>query len=316
MGEEEKDELEERVEKTVSNPQQSTPGLLRSASHLQIMNGTFSGAFGALRHTPVWPEPRDEAMQTLNQKDLDQLERRELQLTVLAAVFVLVQSAGLAMLMYPLVFVHNEEGSNKWTMRVAFFGFCVLTVLFVGYLLDRQRLVRKLKVNLLEQLERNVQITQQASADLLQSMPGQDHFWDRLTMEHRRAMIREKTLSLLLVQSKRGSGAHTAEQDSAYAGDAAKAISRKLKPTDSIYNLSPDLFAVILPESDTASAKRTVARLHEELKAVSAKHGLSFDISVYNYPEHVQSAHELEEIVKGMLPEGQQWELEIPAGKS
>jgi hypothetical protein len=254
-------------------------------------------------------------MQTLNRKDLDQLERRELQLTVLAAVFVLVQSAGLALLMYPVVFVHNESG-NKWTMRVAFIGFCVLTVLFVGYLLDRQRLVRKLKANLLEQLERNIQITEQASADILQSMPGQDHFWDRLTMEHRRAMIRQQTLSLLLVQSKRGPGERTAEQNSAYAGDAAKAISRKLKPTDSIYNLSPDLFGVILPESDTAGAKRMVARVQQELQTVSAKHGLTFDISVYNYPEDVQSAHELEEIVKGMLPEGHEWDLQVPAGKA
>jgi hypothetical protein len=254
-------------------------------------------------------------MQTLNRKDLDQLERRELQLTVLAAVFVLVQSAGLALLMYPVVFVHNETG-NKWTMRVAFVGFCVLTVLFVGYLLDRQRLVRKLKANLLEQLERNIQITQQASVDILQSMPGQDHFWDSLTMEHRRAMMREKTLSILLVQSKRDSGSQAADQNKSYAGDVAKAISRKLKPTDSIFNLSPDLFGVILPESDTAKAKRVVTLLKVELQAVSAKYHLTFDMSVYNYPEHVQSAHELEEIVKGMLPEGQEWDLQVPAGKA
>jgi len=185
----------------------------------------------------------------LNRKDLEHLERRELQLTILSAVFVLVQAAGLAVLMYPLVFVRADDG-NKWTLRVAYFGFCVLTLLFVGYLLDRQRLVRKLKQDLLEQLERNVQLRQQASVDILQSMPGQDHFWDRLAMEHRRAMTMHKTLSLLLVQSKRSSGPGTAEQKTAAAGDAAKAMSRKLRPTDSIYNLSPDIFAVVLPESE------------------------------------------------------------------
>ena len=79
-------------------------------------------------------------MATLNRKELDQLERRELHLTVLAAVFVLVLAGGLASFMYPLVFVHPV--GNKWTLRVAFFGFCVLTLLFVGYLLDRQRMVR------------------------------------------------------------------------------------------------------------------------------------------------------------------------------
>ncbi len=250
-------------------------------------------------------------MPTLNRKELDQLERRELQLTVLAAVFVLVLAAGLAVLMYPLVFVRTDDG-NRWTMRVAYFGFCALTLLFVGYLLDRQRLVRKLKQNVLEQLERNIQLRQQASVDILQSMPGQDHFWDRLTMEHRRAMTMGKTLCLLLIQSKRGSGALNTDNDSA-AGDAAKAMSRKLRPTDSIYNLSPDLFAVILPESDTQNAKRVSARLEEELQAVRAKHAVKFEISIHNYPEDVQSAHELEEIVKSLLPEGQEWEMQVPA---
>jgi GGDEF domain-containing protein len=251
-------------------------------------------------------------MATLNRKELDQLERRELQLTVLAAVFVLVQAAGLAMLMYPLVFVHNEDG-NKWTMRVAFVGFCVLTVLFVGYLLDRQRLVRKLKMSVLEQLENNLQIRQQASVDILQSMPGQDHFWARLTMDHRRAMITDKTLSLLLIQCKRRAEASKTEQNSSAAGDAAKAISHNLRHTDSIYNLSPDLFAVILPESDMPNAKRVAARMEEELQAVRAKHGLTFEISIHNYPEHVQSAHELEEIVKAMLPENKEWGLPVHA---
>ena len=61
-------------------------------------------------------------MSKWNRAELDHLERRELQLTVLAAVFVLVLAAGLAAFMYPLVFVHPE--GNKWTLRVAFFGFC------------------------------------------------------------------------------------------------------------------------------------------------------------------------------------------------
>jgi hypothetical protein len=58
-------------------------------------------------------------MGTLNRTELDKLERRELQLTILAAVYVLVQAAGLAVFMYPLVFIHPM--GNKWTLRVAFF---------------------------------------------------------------------------------------------------------------------------------------------------------------------------------------------------
>ena len=272
-------------------------------------------------------------MGTLNRTELDKLERRELQLTILAAAYVLVQAAGLAVFMYPLVFLHPV--GNKATLRAAFFGFCTLTLLFVGYLLDHQRTVRKLKQQVLTELERNVTLQHQASVDLLQTMPDQNHFWDRLTMEYRRAMTMQKTLSLLLVKAKPGST--TAKVDPARGGvakeadrltgaieknpnseawsEAAKAMSRKLRPTDSIYRLSTDLFALVLPETDVLNAKRIAVRLQEELQEVRAKHGKAFDITVHNYPEHVKSSHELEDIVKSLLPAQSEWDIPVPVGK-
>ncbi|HEY2352152.1 MAG TPA: hypothetical protein VGH83_06545 [Candidatus Acidoferrum sp.] len=252
-------------------------------------------------------------MSNLNREELDHLERRELQLTWLAAVFVLVLAAGLATFMYPLVFVHPE--GNKWTLRVAFFGFCGLVLLFLGYLFDRQRMVRRLKQHLLEELQRNVELRHQASVDIFQSMPDINHFWDRLTMEFRRAVATEKTLSLLLVHAQ-GPAAPpagtNADADAAKSGDTAKALSRKLRPTDSIYRLSTDLFALVLPETDPVNAQRVSLRLEEELQAVRAKHGGTFDIHNYNYPEQVHSAHELEDIVRSMLPEQPGWDIPVP----
>jgi len=239
-----------------------------------------------------------------NRNELDQLERRELHLTVLAVVFVLVLASGLALFMYPLVFVRPDE-PNKWMLHVAFFGFCILTLLFVAYLLDHQRTVHKLKQHLLSELERNVELRHQAGVDLLQSMPDLNYFWDRLTMEYRRAMNMQKTISLLLVKAKTSVGTSKPDDQTAAWSDAAKAISRKLRPTDSIYRLAPDLFGVVLPETDTLNAKRVALRLQEELQAVRANHGMAFDITVHNCPEHVKSAHELEDIVKSLLPEKQ-----------
>ena len=61
-------------------------------------------------------------MPTIDRQELDRLERRNLQLTILSAVFVLILAGGLAAFMYPLVFVHVHPDENtKWTMRVAFF---------------------------------------------------------------------------------------------------------------------------------------------------------------------------------------------------
>jgi GGDEF domain-containing protein len=248
-------------------------------------------------------------MATLNRKELDQLESRQMQLTVLAAVFFFVLAGGLTAFMYPLVFLHPE--GNRWTLRVAFFGFIALTLLFMGYLVDRQRMVGKLKQQLIEELERNVELRLQASTDMLQSMPDLNHFWDRLSMEFRRAMTMEKTLSILLVKAKSAPGAASADQNSPAWGDAAKVMTRKLRPTDSIYRLAGDVFGLVLPETDVANAKVISLRLQTELQSVRAKHRCAFEIAVHNYPQHVKSAHELQDIVKSMLPETEGWSMPV-----
>src|SRR5258706_9734054 len=249
-------------------------------------------------------------MATINRQDLDHLERRELKLTIVAAIFVFVLPSGLAVFMYRMVFVHADT-ANKWTLRVAFFGFCALTLLFIGYLLDRQRTVRKLKQQILEELERNIELRLQASADLLHTMPDINHFWHRHTMEYRRAMTMQKNLSLLVVKAKLNAASGT---DSTSAlGDAAKAMSRKLRPTDSIYRLAPEIFGLVLPETDTLNAKRIAVRLQEELQSVRTKHAGTFETSVHNYPENAQSSHELEDIVKSLLPVKEDYAVPVNA---
>ena len=245
----------------------------------------------------------------LNREELAKLERRGLQVTILSVVFVLVLAGGLAVFMYPLVFDHTE--GNRWTMRVAFFGFCGLTLLFVSYLLDSQRTLRQLKQQLLAELERNIALKHQANMDLLGSMPNADQFWDRLTMEFRRAKTMQKTLSLVLLKVNKG----TANPDmTAVCSATAKAMSRRLRPTDSIFRLSPELFGVVLPETDSMNGKRVAVRLQEELQNTRMAFGVVFDLNVYNYPEDVVSAHEMEDLVKSLLPEQQQgWDAGVPA---
>ena len=251
-------------------------------------------------------------MPTLNRADLENLERRELHLSILSAVFVFILAGGVAVLMYPLVFVHPDE-ANKWTLRIAFFGFCILSLLFVGYLLDRQRMIRRLKQQLLEELQRNIELRHQASVDLLQTMPDINHFWDRLTMEFRRAQSTEQTLSLLIVKLESSRRSSNSDAATEALGDAAKAISHRLRPTDSIYRLRTELFGIVLPATDTAEGSRVSMRLEEELQAVRARHGVSFELKVYNFPEHVHSAHEFEDIVKSLLPDTEPWAAETPA---
>jgi len=245
----------------------------------------------------------------LNREELEKLDRRGLQVTILSVVFVLVLAGGLAAFMYPLVFEHPE--GNKWTLRVAFFGFCGLTLLFVSYLLDRQRTLRHLKQQLLAELERNIALKHQANMDLLGSMPDASQFWDRLTMEFRRAKTMEKTLSLVLLKVNPGEGKKP--DMPAVCSATAKAMSRRLRPTDSIFRLAADLFGVVLPETDSTNGKRVAVRLQDELQGARSAFGVAFGLSVYNYPEDVMSAHEMEDLVKSLMPEQPGWDVALPA---
>jgi FOG: GGDEF domain len=245
----------------------------------------------------------------LNKEELEKLERRGLQVTVLSVVFVLILAGGLAAFMYPLVFEHPE--GNRWTLRVAFFGFCGLTLLFVSYLLDRQKTLRQLKQQLLAEVERNIALKHQANVDLLGSMPNASQFWDRLTMEFRRAKTMQKTLSLVLLKVNSPKGASL--DMTTVCSATAKGMSRRLRPTDSIFRLAPELFGVVLPETDQMNGKRVAVRLQEELQGARAAFDVSFALSVFNYPEDVVSAHEMEDLVKSLMPEHPGWDVASPA---
>jgi GGDEF domain-containing protein len=243
-------------------------------------------------------------MAEFNPSELDHLERRELHLSILAAVIVLVNAGGVALLMYPLVFVHPDEG-NKWTLRFAFLGFCVLTILFVAYLLDRQRTMRRLKQQLVSQLKRNLELRHQADADLLHTIPDLSQFQDRLAMEFRRASVMERTLSLVVVKVKLAEGFADADEGMAALGEAARAIARNLRPSDSMYLLGPGVFGAVLPDTDKTNANRIMVQLEETLRFIEAKNKFSFETFGCNYPEHVKSAFELEELVSSLLVEKQ-----------
>ncbi|MGA2482246.1 MAG: hypothetical protein ABSF92_03920 [Candidatus Acidiferrales bacterium] len=243
---------------------------------------------------------------SFNRTELDKLEHHELQLTILAAVIVLVLAAGVALLMYPLVFLHPIEG-NQWTPRIAYIGFCVLSLLFVGYLLDRHRTVRRLKQQLLEELDRNMKLRDQANVDLLHTIPDLHRFQDCLAMEYRRAATMQRMLSLLIVKVRLLRSTPDSTEGRAALGEAARTISRKLRLTDSIYLFGPGLFGLVLPETDTANAKQISLRLEEVLRAIGSTSDFSFEILLYNYPDHVTSAHELEQVVSGLMPENQPW---------
>jgi GGDEF domain-containing protein len=235
-------------------------------------------------------------MNFFDKVDPKTLDRRHWQLSMLSLGMIVVLGAGMALLMYPAVFGSNA-GPTGHTTRTLFFGFCTLCVLMVAYLLDREYVVYKLRKNLVQQKAQIARLREEASADLLGTLPGFSDFQDRLTMGFRRAAQIGEPLSLVLVRLKLSHTVDGPQEVSIALRDAARVLIHKLRTDDSVYLLSSSVFGVVLPNTCRADMNRVVERVAEGLiDASGAGNSFSFDIQVVNYPEQASTAYEMEQI--------------------
>ncbi len=241
-------------------------------------------------------------MQIFDQVDPNNLDRRELHLWILALAVMIVLATGVALLMYPTVF-SNPLNLAEIPARAIFFGFCGLAALVVGYVVDRQLVIRHLGAELENEHRQIVELRREASTDLLTTLPGLSNFCDRLTMEFRRAANTKQPLSLLAVEV---TPSHTCTEPGGVEmafGDAAKALLRKLRCDDSIFLFAPGVFGIVLPAVNASNAYNLRDRLMDGLHdAAGASNRFSFGISLVNFPEHVATAREMEESVRRLLP--------------
>jgi GGDEF domain-containing protein len=244
-------------------------------------------------------------MRVFDRIDPTTLDRRELHLWLLAITVISILATGTALLMYPTLFSNPIILSGP-TLRKTFFGFCVLSILLAGYFLDRQLTIRQLRRQLVEEQNQMMQIRHEASAELLESLPGISHFQDRLTMEFRRASNTQEPLSLLVVQLRPARELSEPVEITSAFGDGAKALMHTLRREDSIHQFRPGVFGILLPGVSAADAYRVADRIADRLRAASgASECFSFDIRVVNYPEHIATAREMEKAVVSFLPENQ-----------
>lgn len=242
-------------------------------------------------------------MRIFDQTNQEILERREWELWLLTLAMVLILTAGVALLMYPMVFSRPVPFSIP-AMRQIFFSYCALSALLVIYLVSRQRVIRQLRRQLTEELNRNISLRQKASLDLLESLPRFNRFQDGLVMDFRRALNSQQALSLLIAQLKpAGGSASQTEIDTAF-GDAANALIRRLRGDDSIYIFQRGIFGVLLPATSAAQAQQISNRLGEALTDASGvTNRFSFQLRLLNYPEQAKTARELEEAAQACLAE-------------
>jgi GGDEF domain-containing protein len=230
------------------------------------------------------------------------LENREMRLIVTASFAIIVLAGGLVLFMYPVVFSPSAPPNRP--LASALVGFCVLSVLLAGYLIDREKTIQRLRHQIAEDRMSSSHALKQASADLLQALPNFDSFRDRLPMEHRRAVSAKYELSVLVVEVQLHPALAESTEAASALGDAAKAIYRKLRERDSVYLFAAGYFGAILPGVGVSVAQQICTRVSEGLTdAVEVRNRFTFRISAFSYPEQASSAHDLELAVTGLLPE-------------
>ncbi len=241
-------------------------------------------------------------MRVFDQVDPQRVEKRELQLTILSLSVNAILAAGAALLMYPTISAHPII-FGELTSRVFFMGFCVLSVLLVGYLFDRQIVVRRLRNEIAQEHLKYSQLRLQAARDVTSTLSGLNHFQDRLAMEFKRAVQTESALSVLVIQLTPSNAVEDPNEVAVAFGDAAKAMMRKLRREDSLFNFSLGAFGILLPGTKVLDAREFSARIAEGLSDAAGVVGrFTSSIKAFNYPEHVETAHELELAVRSLLP--------------
>jgi GGDEF domain-containing protein len=242
-------------------------------------------------------------MRVFDHVPANNLDQRESHLIFFACLTIIILAAGLAVFMYPIVYSQPHVASNR-TMPYFFFGFCALAVLLALYLLDRQAMIRRLRQQIAEERRTASEALMKASAELLDTLPTYSTFQDGLTMEYRREFTTKQNLSVLVIMIKVSEASSESSLNLSVLGDAAKAISRKLRAQDSIDLLASSHFGIILPGLDAAAARRISLRLAEGLTdAAGANSRFSFKVDAISYPEQVSSAHDLELAIKNLIPE-------------
>ena len=240
-------------------------------------------------------------MQVSNKINLANMESRNVQLVLLACAVIFILSAGLALLMYPAVFSHPLVLRGD-TLRVSFFGFCVVSILLIAYLAERQMTISRLRRRVLEEQRQALEARRQASADLMNALPNLNSFRDRLPMEYRRAASVNQNLSIFVITITPADG-FDPEAHSALIGDAAKSMGRKLRAEDSLYLLYPGYFGIVLPGGEDVVIRNIEHRLGEGLSdAAGVSNRFSYEIQIVKYPENAKSAQELEQAVCNLRP--------------
>jgi hypothetical protein len=206
--------------------------------------------------------------------------------------------------MYPAIFSQDLLVSRQ-TVHFAFYGFCILSALLVGYLWDRQITIRRLTRQVQTEQRRSGSLRLRACNDLLNTIQGNVGFHEHLSAHGRQAGAGTKPtpLSVAVVRLYLSGMVTDKSEERAAFGDAAQVIHRRLRMADSMFTLSAGIFGIILPGLDNSTAQRFAASLELGLQdAAGVDSRFTADVQVVNSTDHGNSPQGLDHAISALLP--------------
>jgi GGDEF domain-containing protein len=242
-------------------------------------------------------------VQVFDHIDPRKLERRDAELWIIAIAMIGILAGGMALLMY-FSSLWSPALPKGISLREIILSFCVLSLLLVAYLVERQWTIRQLRKQLGEERTRTIRLLGQASADLLETLPGPEQFRPRLKLEFSRAETFEQPLSLVLSVLRPSQQVLESSETSTVIADAVKATIRMLRGEDVVYLLAQGVFGILLPGILEENAERVAERLRDRLLDVSgANNRFAFNVHVINYPRQVASISEIDHFIESYSAE-------------
>ena len=237
-------------------------------------------------------------MMIFDQIRLQDIDRRNWQLWVLAIVMILVLAGGLALHMYTLAATPGFSLSQRAVLKIII-GFCALALLFASYLIDRLIVIARLRKDLDNERKLNLERRARGNKELLLTLFGPGQFCDRLALELQRAEHSKLPLSGLTIGLEVSPSLSDGDEIYAAFGEAVKAMMFKLRGEDSIYQFASGVFGILLPGTGSEEARGVAVRVADGLnEAMGISKRYSFDIHITNFPDHAKTAPEMEKLMR------------------
>jgi len=221
------------------------------------------------------------------------LERQDWHLWILVLLLMFVMGASLLVFMFPSAFWPEEESAAPALQR-AFFGFCLLFVLALAYMLQRQATVRRLRRSLYEAQAAAVAAEREANLRGFEALPKAAQFHDSLAMEYLRASHSDGHLAVLLLEA-----AEATPEDMGHVSGLLRGI---LRPGETLFRISENALGVIMPGTPQKVAAAFGTSVQE--RAGSLRAGMPVSVTVGSYPEEIATVSEFEQLLRSVIQSG------------